>query len=189
MEAMKRLLFLLCGSAVLACGADLSDIRTVYLMPMARGMDQYLAHRLTGEKVFQVVTDPKEADAIFSDRIGEAFRAQVERLLPPAKPAPEKAPPEKTASDKPAPAKPAKDEEEAPAKLITETENKLDNPALNSSFGRGKGTIFLVDLKTSKVLWSAYEEPLGNDGKTLDRAALDVVNRLKKDLAPPKPKK
>jgi hypothetical protein len=182
MEAMKRLLVLLCGSAVLACGADLTDVRTVYLMPMARGIDQHLAHRLTGEKVFQVVTDPKQADAIFSDRIGEAFRAQFERLLPPAKPVPEKAVPEKAAAGSPK-------NEEPPMKLITETENKLDNPALNSAFGRGKGTIFLVDVKTSKVLWSTYEEPGASDGKTLDRAALEVVNRLKKDLAPPPAKK
>ena len=40
----------------------------------ARGLDQYLANRLTDDHIFQVVTDPKQADAVFTDRIGEAFR-------------------------------------------------------------------------------------------------------------------
>jgi hypothetical protein len=168
MEAMKRLVLLICCTAAMACAADLAGVRAVYLMPMARGLDQHLANRLTGEKVFQVVTDPKAADAIFSDRIGEAFRAQLERLLP---------------AEKAAPAKPAKEADAAPSKLITETENKLDSPGLNSAFGRGKGTLFLVDPKTSTVLWSVYEEPSSGDGKTLDRSALEIVTRLKKDLA------
>jgi hypothetical protein len=114
---MQRIGLLLVASAGL-WSADLSAVRTVYMMPMSRGLDQYLANRLTGERVFQVVTDPKLADAVFSDRIGEAFQAQLESLLPP--PEPEAA-------------KESKEGEEAPrsSALPTETVNKLSNPALN----------------------------------------------------------
>jgi hypothetical protein len=173
MEAMRRLVLVLFASGVALWSADLSGVRSVYLMPMARGLDQHLANRITGDRVFQVVTDPKQADAVLSDRIGEAFQSQLERLLPPPKPAPAKS--EKAAAD-------------TGSKLITETENKLENPALNSAFGRGKGTIFLVDVKTSQVLWSTYQDAPASDGKTLDTVAALIVGRLKKDLAPPKKK-
>jgi hypothetical protein len=177
MVVMKRLAVLLFTSGVVLCAAELASVRSVYVMPMARGLDQHLANRLTGDHVFQIVTDPKQADAILSDRIGEAFQSQLERLLPP--------PP------KPAPAKAEKGEKaaETQSKLITETENKLDNPALNSAFGRGKGTIFLVDVKSSQVLWSTYQDAPANDGKTLDLVAGQIVGRLKKDLAPASSKK
>ncbi len=173
MEAMKRLVFLLLGSGVMLCAADLSGVHSVYMMPMARGLDQHLANHLTASHLFQVVTDPKQADAVFSDRIGEAFQTQLERLLP---------------APKPEPAKAGKDDAAPATKLISDTENKLDNPALNSQFGRGKGTIFLVDPKSSQVLWSTYEEPAASDGKTLDMSAGQIVSRLKKDLAPPRKK-
>ena len=56
-----------------------------------------------------------------------------------------------------------------------------------STFGRGKGTIFLVDVKTRRVLWSVFEPPKGNpSNKDWDRMASDIVSRLKKDLAPKK---
>ena len=35
----------------------------MYLLPMPNGLDQYLANRLTKVAFFQVVTDPKTADA------------------------------------------------------------------------------------------------------------------------------
>jgi hypothetical protein len=151
--------------------ADLPDVRSVYLMPMARGLDQYLANRLTNERVFQVVADPKLADAVFSDRIGEAFQWQLETLLPP-----EPKPVEKE----------AKEEEPRGRELPTETVNRLSNPSLNSSFGRGKGTIFLVDLKSRQVVWSVFEPARGTAAADLDRTASAIVSRLKKDLAPPK---
>src|SRR5436309_1017058 len=128
MEAMKLLLFLL---AIPVFAADLTGVRSVYLMPMYRGLDQYLANRLTADHVFQVVIDPKLADTVFTDRIGEAFQMQVEALLPSEKPAQ----PEKEPKDK--------EVKESRVALPTETVNKLENPGSNSTFGRGKGTIFL----------------------------------------------
>ena len=46
----------------LAWGASLPDVHAVYLLPMAGGLDQFLASRLASENVFRVVTDPKQAD-------------------------------------------------------------------------------------------------------------------------------
>ncbi len=180
---MKRLLFLLCGSAVLLCGADLAGVKTVYVMPMARGLDQYLASRLTSDHVFQIVTDPKLADAVLTDRIGEAFQIRLESFSP----TPEKAKPEEKAEEEKA------EEEKAPkekptgpgvAVAFTDPVNKLENPALNSTFGRGKGTIFLVEARSREVIWSTFDPAKSNTGRDLDRTASDIVSRLKKDLNP-----
>jgi hypothetical protein len=175
MYVMKWLLLVLCGSSLLLGAGDLSGVKSIYVMPMARGLDQYVASRLTSEHLFKVVTDPKLADAVLTDRIGDAFQIQLESMNPEPPPAAEKA------------AKKEDKREEAPkTRLVTDTVNKLDNPALNSSFGRGKGTIFLVDKKTRQVMWSTYDPAKGTDGKELDRTASDIVSRLKKDLNPPK---
>src|SRR5678809_764458 len=50
--------------------AQVFGVKTVYLLPMAGGLDQYLALQLTSGGVLQVVTDPKKADAILTDGIG-----------------------------------------------------------------------------------------------------------------------
>ena len=80
-------------AAVLAFSAVLgaveiagSNVQSVYLMPMSGGLDQYLAHQITNAHTFSVVTDPKHADAIFTDRLGEALQAQLEKLYPRPKP-------------------------------------------------------------------------------------------------------
>jgi len=174
MEVMKWLVCLLCGSCALM-GAELSGVHTVYLLPMARGMDQYLANRITNDHLFRVVTDPKLADAFFSDRLGQAFQEQLDAALP--KPEPPKAAKEKAAESSHA----------GMASLIGgDTVNKLDNPALNSSFGRGKGNVFLVDAKSHQVVWSTFDPPRDDTSKQLDRTASDIVNRIKKDLNPEK---
>src|SRR5271157_5713596 len=108
MRPMKRLMLFLCGSAALACAADLGTARTVYILSMSRGLDQYLANRLTNEHVFQVVTDPKLADVILTEQIGEGFQAKLESISPTPKPE-EPDEPEKPA----APAKDAKDDKDA----------------------------------------------------------------------------
>jgi hypothetical protein len=172
---MKRLALLVSCSAMILSGADLATVRNVYLLKMSKGLDQHLANRLTGEHVFQVVTDPKLADAVLTDHIGEDFQAKLDELYPP----PESEKPEK-------PAKPEDDEESGARTLLPEPVNKVSNPAANSSFGRARGTIFLVDLKTKQVLWSAYEVPKDASSKELDRTALDFVSRIKRDLNPKK---
>src|SRR5471032_3210020 len=104
MDVMKRLVLLLSCSAALTCGADLANVHTVYVLKMSKGMDQYLANRLTNEHVFQVVTDPKLADAILTDRIGESFESKLEELFPDPKAEPDPEPVKR----EPPPAKPAK---------------------------------------------------------------------------------
>ena len=198
MKTMKRCLCLLPLAGALACAADLAGVHSVYLLPMGRGMDQYLANRLTNEHVFLVVTDPKLADAIITDHISEAFQTQLEDISPtpkppaPAKPAnPE--PAAKPGDEAPPSAKPANSEskakpgDEAPSPgLLAQPENKLSNPATSSGFSRARGTVFLVDAKSRQVIWSIYAPPKDFAGREMNRTASDIVSRLKKDLNPKK---
>ena len=142
---------LMCGLlASLVLGADVTGVKSVYLLPMAGGLDQYLANRLTGDQVFRVVTDPKLADAVFTDHLGEAFEKQLTGLYPP----PDSAEKEEDDSSKP--------------------------QQHTSSFGRGKGTVFLVDLKSRAVVWSGYEGRIGSTPGLLDRTAVRIVQQIKK---------
>lgn len=194
MDGMKRLLLLLGCSGALLCGADLAGVRTVYVMPMSRGLDQYLANRISNKGLFQVVTDPKLADAVFTDVIGDSFQSQLENIFPTPKPEVKKeAKPAEAAgaakTDKPA----ASEKAEAPAKRakasdLDSVENPMFQDTVNhletvpSTFGRGKGTIFLVDAKSRQVVWSTFDPSKGTRNHDLDRTAFDIVSRLKKDL-------
>jgi hypothetical protein len=178
MVTMKRLLLILLLSGAALSAAELGGVHSVYLLPMGNSLDQYLAIRLTSEHVFQVVTDPKLADAVFTDRIGSAFESKLADLLAASAPAAKPAP------GQPASSQAASSQASSPSGStpITETVNKLSNPAANSSFGRGKGTIFLVDTKSKQVVWSFYEPPKGGTGQQLDKGALEIVSHLKRDL-------
>src|SRR6266446_5980485 len=78
---MRLLFCLMLAGATL--GADVPGVQAVYLLPMAGGLDQYLANRLTSEGVFRVVTDPKMADAIFTDQLGVGFEQKLTALFTP----------------------------------------------------------------------------------------------------------
>ncbi|MBV8729007.1 MAG: hypothetical protein JO336_04285 [Acidobacteriia bacterium] len=182
---MKRLGLLFAVAGLILPGAELSAVHTVYLLPMGGGLDQYLANRLTSEHVFQVVTDAKLADAVFTDRIGNAFEERLVDLTAPP-------PKEKQAASQPAANPPAANPNTASTNQIppvsalpAEAVNRLSNPAANSTFGHGKGTIFLVDIKTKQVLWSVYEQPKSVTSNQLDRSASEIVNRLKRELNKP----
>jgi hypothetical protein len=178
MDVMKRLVLLLSCSGALLGGAELSGVHTVYVLSMSKGLDQYLANRLTNGHVFQVVTDPKLADTFLTDRVGESLQAKLEEIFPPP-PAPEKeAPAEKEEKT----AKKDKDKEPPSNPMLGDTVNKLADVGTSSSFGRGKGTVFLVDAKSRQVIWSVYQLPKGSSAKELDRTASDIVSRLKRDL-------
>jgi hypothetical protein len=169
---MKRLAFLFSCSVAMLSAADLASVHKVYVLKMAKGLDQFLANRLTSDHVFQIVTDPKLADAVFTDQLGEGFQMKLEEFSP----TPE--------SDKPAPPAKAEKGGEEINPLLGDTVNKLSNPASSSSFGRNKGTIFLVDAKSRQVVWSMYQPPKGSTSKQMDRTANDIVSRIKKDLNP-----
>jgi hypothetical protein len=158
MKTMRRSLLLASCCAALLSGADLQGVHSVYVMPMSHAMDQFLANRLAGEHIFQVVSDPKLADAVLTDRIDDALNSSLETISPAPKPA------------------------AAEGKDGVQPQVRIDNPALNSTFGRGKGTFFLVDAKSRSVLWSTFAAPGRSDASQLDRTASDIVSRLTRDL-------
>jgi hypothetical protein len=144
----------LCVGALLAglgLGAGVTDVQAVYLLPMSGGLDQHLANRLTATGVFRVVTDPKMADAVFTDQIGAGFEQRLVDLY-----------------------KPEQDSEDS---------DKAENSkaaSRTSSFGHGRGTIFLVDVKSRAVIWSAYQKPSKATSGDLDRTAVHIVEQIKK---------
>ncbi|MCL6508081.1 MAG: hypothetical protein K6T59_13755 [Bryobacteraceae bacterium] len=166
---MKPLAFLLCvtGTLFAAAPAGLKEIRSVYLLPMNAGLDHYLAQHLTAAGVFQVVTDPKLAEAVFTDRLGKEFELLLEELYPPEPPA----------QTQPAAAKPSGSTPEGAA-----GELKAEPRVRHSSFARSRGNLFLVDLRTRAVLWSAYERPGNTAPEQMDRTARRLVERLKRTL-------
>jgi hypothetical protein len=139
---------------------QVAAVRAVYILPMSAGMDQYLANRLTAMHVVQVAADPQNADAIFTDRLGETFERRLEDLYP--KPAPPKADADKD-----------KDKDSAVSDAVT-LADKGQATAPISTFGGGKGTFFLVDRRTRNVLWSTYEKPAGTRPEQLKHTA-DIV--------------
>jgi hypothetical protein len=62
--------------------AQQAGMRSVYILPMIGGLDQYLAGQITRNHVMQVVADPKIADAILTDRLNEAFGETLAKLHP-----------------------------------------------------------------------------------------------------------
>lgn len=159
---------------VLAGAAEIggSSVRTVYVMPMSHGLDQYIANRLTRERTLEVIADPGHADALLTDKLGESLEYQLEKLHPTPKPAEEAA-----ESDS------EKDDSSADSTTATPKTYADAAPPPVSTFGRGKGPLFLVDAHSRVVLWSIYEKPSRSTPGDLDRTAKRVVNRLKQDLA------
>lgn len=145
---------------------ELHEVETIYLLPMSGGLDQFLANRLTKGRQFKVVTDPAQADAIFTDRIGAAFEERVAELYPP--------PPE-TEADKNAEKKNTAPAEE-PLPFVHQAA-----PARITSFGRGKGNVFLVDRASRHILWSDYKLPRNTQAPELNHIADSIIDRLQRD--------
>ena len=178
--------------AFAAVNPRLEKVQSIYILPMGGGMDQFLANRITELGKMQVVTDPQIADTILTDRIGEPFEKKLDLLYGVRKKLgdvvkveeDEDEKPEKTADsdDKSARDKAAKEMKDKVAKMKAESEN--DQGVRVSSFGRGKGTFFLVDRGTRSVIWSIYEKPKSTTPDELNKTAEKVVNHLKHDLKP-----
>ena len=143
-----------------AAPAQLSQVRNVYLLSMGSALDQYLANRLTNEGVFHVVTDPLQADALLTDRIGKPFEERFTELYAPP-------PPPKTDQDK----EKEKDEHKT-----------AEVARIGGGFSRGKGNVFLVDRKTKTVIWSVFQQPKSTSSEDVDKIAVRIVAKLKKDL-------
>jgi hypothetical protein len=177
---MKWAVSLLCclnGCLNVAAAAELTGARTVYLMPMGHSLDQFIANRLTRMHVLQVVTDPGKADTIFTDQVGAALEDRLKDLYPPPPEAKEEkaAPKEKPETPPPNGGRPS---------LLGDTVNKADKAGSMGVSGRGRGTIFLVDVKSRQVLWSVFEKPKNSSPHELDHTAERVVKQLKQDLSP-----
>ena len=54
----------------------------------------------------------------------------------------------------------------------------------SASFGRGRGTIFLVDRKTRDVVWSIYAPSNSLRPKDLDRNAISIVRKIEESVRP-----
>jgi hypothetical protein len=190
MDLMKRLVPILIFTGALAAAADLSAVKNVYVMTMNRGLDQYLASRLTAEGIFSVVTDPKLADAVLTDRFGEVLQTQLEIISPTPKPEVEEEDAEATEKADAKPAKSsrsAKDQDNSsPISAFGASSGSDGASTQTSTFGRSKGNIFLVDTKSRQVLWSTYDPPKTTAPRDLNRTASDIVSRIRKDLNPKK---
>lgn len=139
---------------------EVAAVRSVYILPMVSGFDQYLAQHLTSQGIVQVVTDPQKADAVLTDRIGESFESRMSDLYGSR---------EKAEKEKPGEGQPPG------------SDSAGDKPIIRlNSFSRGKGTIFLVDRKTGNVLWSDYVRPKNYTPDELDRVAEKIANGLAK---------
>jgi hypothetical protein len=142
--------------------AQVFGVKTVYVLPMSGGLDQYLALRLTSQGILQVVTDPQKADAILTDGIGARLEQNLNELY--GGPA-NKDKPEKTKSDKAG-------------------SDDFSHPAMQP-LSRSRGVVFLVNRSNRDVLWSTFERPKNTQPDELRRAAEKIVDRLAKA---PKPK-
>lgn len=158
--------------------AEMSQVRKVYLLPMTSGFDQYLTNHLVKMGRFEIVAKPELADAVFTDRLGAAFEARLDELdASQRKTAAEEA--AKVEAAKPEPPKTEEDAEMKEKRAIDAKPDAWITPqAQRSNFSRGKGTIFLVDRRSRKVLWSAYERPRNTQPDTLNKTAEQVVKKL-----------
>jgi len=132
--------------------AEIFGVKTVYVLPMAGGLDQYLALRLTSEGVLQVVTDPQKADAVLTDGIGARLEASLTELYG--------APVDKEKSGK------------AGA-------DEFNHPTMQP-LSRSRGLVFLVNRTTRDVIWSTFERPKSTQPEELKHAAEKIVDRLAK---------
>jgi hypothetical protein len=166
---------------VASVNPQLHQVKRVYILAMGSGMDQFLANQLTNEGIFEVVTDPKKADAILTDNVGESFQSKLDDLYPPPKPADA----QKTK---------AADSDTTAAGDNTSGSAKKDELGgvdfsggvnfTHPAFGRGKGNFFIVDRNSRVVLWSVYERPKNSTPGELTKTAARVVKHLKDDLNP-----
>ena len=166
MKLSSAALCLLAAGALAAADPGLQQIRSVYLLPMSGSLDQYLANKLTASGRYQVVTNPEDADAVLTDRLGSDFRDRMEELYPP--------PPQE---------KPEKEEKEPEEQqsMVSALGEVAGGVTRTSSFARSRGNVFLVDRASRRVIWSTYLRPRTTAPDELNRTAEQIVSRLDKD--------
>jgi hypothetical protein len=124
---------------------------------MSGGLDLFLAQWLAKGQTLHVTTDPKSADAVLTDHLGEDFEHKLDQLL--AK----------------------KDKESDKDKDVKAQSSPAHSERYNP--GRHRGTVFLVDSKTRQVLWSDYEKPPAySSSDKLNHEAKSIVKKLSESL-------
>jgi len=134
--------------------AEIFGVKTVYVLPMAGGLDQYLALQLSSGGILQVVTDPKKADAILTDGIGTRLEDSLTELYG--------APVQADKSDK--------------DKSGASNSARPGMRPLSSS----RGLVFLVNRTSRDVLWSTFEQQKSTKPEDLRHVAKKIVERLAK---------
>jgi hypothetical protein len=142
---------------------ELTAVKSVYVQHMGNAFDQYLVTHLTESGLFRVVTHPKDADAVFTDRFGKSLENWLDELTAPPKP---------------------EKEETKDSGVIGSTSYDPRKESVNpeSTFGRGKGNYYLVSPKTKTVLWSIYLPAKSTAPKDQNAAAAKLVKELKSHL-------
>jgi hypothetical protein len=173
---MKLFFALTAFAAFAAVSPQLHAVKRVYILAMSASMDQFLADQITEAGVFEVVTDPKKADAIITDNVGESFERKLDDLYPP--PATAKSVEEtKDTGDRGHDSKNWRDlNSDRPGGL------GVTSSARPSTLGSGRGPIFIVSVGGRVVLWSIYETPKNNSSSELTKTAERVVKHLLDDL-------
>lgn len=136
--------------------AEIFGVKTVYVLPMAGGLDQYLALQLSSGGILQVVTDPKKADAVLTDGIGTRLEDSLSELYG--------APVENDKSDK--------DKDKSSA-------SNSPRPGMRT-LSSSRGLVFLVNRTSRDVLWSTFEPQKSTDPGDLRHVAKKIVERLAK---------
>jgi hypothetical protein len=171
---------------------QLHEVKRVYILSMTSSLDQFLATQLVKAGIFEVVTDPKKADAIVTDRVGESFEKKLDELYPPPappkppKPSPDSSAGESSKSDS-ASSDPTKPESKVVVKGDPLSGVDLTGGARPTTMGHGKGNIFIVSRGSRSVLWSVYEPPKNTTSRELTKTAERVVKHLQEDLTDKKP--
>jgi hypothetical protein len=127
--------------------------RTVYIVPMANGLNSHIASRLTSSGVVRVVLEPESAEAVLTDRVDEAFWAWSTMHY-------------KAAGKN--------------SNVALRDDDRFRFEHL--SIGPYRGTLFLVDPRNGLILWSVYEPTPNTASNALDLAAAHIAASLKKSL-------
>ena len=150
---------LLCSTAAAGDFQLQLKTRTVYIVPMANGLNSHIASRLTSSGVVWVVLEPESAEAVLTDRVDDAFWAWLTKHY-------------KAAG------------KNANAAVHDAEAVKFDPSSMGLTLSPGpyRGTLFLVDPKNGLILWSMYEPTPNTTTNALDLASTHVAASLKKSL-------
>ncbi len=175
-QGMSRLMRISCWAVLIVAASfwshaaetpQLQNVGRVYLWPMSNAFDQYLAQQITAEGLFEIVVDPKLAGTIMTEKIDNTFLQALDELFPPEDSAIKK---EKTA-------------EKTKSGDSLESDFRMRRPG-NHPKAAPRGTLFLVDLASRKVIWSTYLKEFDADPNGLHKQARTVVEKLKGQMKP-----